>query len=293
MLGVRGAVIITHGRAKRRMIGFACEVAATTARTGVPAPDRRGARDECPSDSRGVSQFAPSRNPGGIVSGPELTVGRGVIAELVRLAAFEVPGVARVGRGGAAWRRLLGGPPVSVQVRNDRVLVRLWVVARPGQALGTPGRPGPVGRRGDRGAAARARSRSGHRPGRWRRGLTGSAAGGPAAGSPWRPCSRRTSASARRTRSWSATWPRRNATITRPRWPASSSPRRCATATPSMPRSPGAHPNTRSPGWPGWTGRCSVPPYPRCYTRPRRPGWRSPSGSSWHGPTVETRCDAS
>jgi glycerol-3-phosphate acyltransferase PlsX len=37
LLGVRGAVIITHGRAKRRMIGFACEVAAETARTGVPA----------------------------------------------------------------------------------------------------------------------------------------------------------------------------------------------------------------------------------------------------------------
>ena len=70
------------------------------------------------------------------MSGPELTVGRGVIAELVRLAAFEVPGVARVGRGGAAWRRLLSGPAVSVQVRNDRVSVRLWVVARPGQAIG-------------------------------------------------------------------------------------------------------------------------------------------------------------
>ena len=37
LLGVRGSVIITHGRAKRRMIGFACEVAATTARTRVPA----------------------------------------------------------------------------------------------------------------------------------------------------------------------------------------------------------------------------------------------------------------
>jgi uncharacterized alkaline shock family protein YloU len=31
---------------------------------------------------------------------------------------------------------LLGGPAVSVQVRNDRVQVRLWLVARPGQALG-------------------------------------------------------------------------------------------------------------------------------------------------------------
>jgi glycerol-3-phosphate acyltransferase PlsX len=37
LLGVKGTVIITHGRAKRRMIGFACEVAATTARTRVPA----------------------------------------------------------------------------------------------------------------------------------------------------------------------------------------------------------------------------------------------------------------
>jgi uncharacterized alkaline shock family protein YloU len=69
------------------------------------------------------------------MSGPELTVGRGVIKELVRLAAFEVPGVARVGRGGPAWRRFLGGPAVSVQVRNDRVSVRMWIVARPGQAL--------------------------------------------------------------------------------------------------------------------------------------------------------------
>jgi Fatty acid/phospholipid biosynthesis enzyme len=37
LLGVKGTVIITHGRASRRMISFACEVAATTARTRVPA----------------------------------------------------------------------------------------------------------------------------------------------------------------------------------------------------------------------------------------------------------------
>ena len=37
LLGVRGTVIITHGRARRRMVGYACEVAAKTARTGVPA----------------------------------------------------------------------------------------------------------------------------------------------------------------------------------------------------------------------------------------------------------------
>jgi uncharacterized alkaline shock family protein YloU len=70
------------------------------------------------------------------VNGPELTVGKGVIAELVRLAAFEVPGVARVGRGGAAWRRFVGGRAVSVRIRDERVSVRIWVVARPGQPLG-------------------------------------------------------------------------------------------------------------------------------------------------------------
>lgn len=70
------------------------------------------------------------------MSGPELTIGQGVVAQLVRLAAFEVPGVARVGYGGPAWRGWLAGPAVSVRVRDDRVLVRLRIVARPGQALG-------------------------------------------------------------------------------------------------------------------------------------------------------------
>ena len=36
LLGVKGTVIITHGSAKRRMIVFACEVAAKTARARVP-----------------------------------------------------------------------------------------------------------------------------------------------------------------------------------------------------------------------------------------------------------------
>jgi uncharacterized alkaline shock family protein YloU len=70
------------------------------------------------------------------MSGPELTVGRGVIAELVRLAAFEVPGVARVGHGGPPWRGWLLGRAVSVRVRDERVLVRLRIVARPGHPLG-------------------------------------------------------------------------------------------------------------------------------------------------------------
>lgn len=70
------------------------------------------------------------------MSGHELTVGTGVISQLVRLAALEVPGVARVGRGGGAWRQVLGGRAVSVRITDGRVIVRVWVVARPGQALG-------------------------------------------------------------------------------------------------------------------------------------------------------------
>jgi glycerol-3-phosphate acyltransferase PlsX len=36
LLGVKGTVIITHGRARRRMVRFALDVAARTARTRVP-----------------------------------------------------------------------------------------------------------------------------------------------------------------------------------------------------------------------------------------------------------------
>jgi uncharacterized alkaline shock family protein YloU len=68
------------------------------------------------------------------VTGPILTVEKGVITEMVRLAAFEVPGVARVGRGGPAWRAL-SGPAVRARLHRDKVEVRLWIVARPGQPL--------------------------------------------------------------------------------------------------------------------------------------------------------------
>lgn len=68
------------------------------------------------------------------MTGPILTVEKGVITEMVRLAAFEVPGVARVGRGGARWRALLG-PAVRARLHKDKVEVRLWIVARPGQPL--------------------------------------------------------------------------------------------------------------------------------------------------------------
>jgi len=68
------------------------------------------------------------------VSGPILTVSQGVITEMVRLAAFEVPGVARVGRGGPPWHALRG-PAVRARLHRDRVEVRIWIVARPGQPL--------------------------------------------------------------------------------------------------------------------------------------------------------------
>ena len=64
-----------------------------------------------------------------------LTVGPGVIRETVRLAALEVPGVLRVGRGGPRWRDALAGSPVRVRVKDGRVHVTVWLVARPRQKL--------------------------------------------------------------------------------------------------------------------------------------------------------------
>jgi uncharacterized alkaline shock family protein YloU len=73
------------------------------------------------------------------VSGPELTVGKDVMREMVRLAAFEVPGVLRVGRGGPAWRSWFAGPSVVVRTADDGgtdgVRVGVTIVARPGHAL--------------------------------------------------------------------------------------------------------------------------------------------------------------
>jgi uncharacterized alkaline shock family protein YloU len=74
------------------------------------------------------------------MSGPALSVGRGVIVEMIRLAAFEVPGVMRVARGGPAWRAVFRGAPVAVRVRGEQVDVRLWIVARPGADLSVVGR---------------------------------------------------------------------------------------------------------------------------------------------------------
>ena len=69
------------------------------------------------------------------MSGPDLTVARRVVVEMVRLAAIEVPGVLRVGRGARGWAAPLGRSPVRLRIRDGEVEARIWLVARPGQAL--------------------------------------------------------------------------------------------------------------------------------------------------------------
>ena len=66
---------------------------------------------------------------------PDLSVGRAVVEQVIRFAAMEVPGVVRVDRSGAPWRRILGTSPIGVRVQDRRVSVRLAIVARPGQPL--------------------------------------------------------------------------------------------------------------------------------------------------------------
>jgi uncharacterized alkaline shock family protein YloU len=69
----------------------------------------------------------------------DLSVGRSVIIEVARLAALEVPDVLRVARRGPPWRAALAGPPISVRVRPDGVVVRLRIIARPGADLAATG----------------------------------------------------------------------------------------------------------------------------------------------------------
>lgn len=74
------------------------------------------------------------------MSGPVLSVGRGVIVEMARLAALEVPGILRVGRAGSTWRAWFRGAPVVVRTHGEQVDIRVWVVARPGVDLAAVGR---------------------------------------------------------------------------------------------------------------------------------------------------------
>ncbi len=66
-----------------------------------------------------------------------LTVRRRVIGAMARAAVEEVPGVVRVGRGGPAFWAWLSGPAVTARLRDGRVYVRLFLVARSGESLAT------------------------------------------------------------------------------------------------------------------------------------------------------------
>jgi glycerol-3-phosphate acyltransferase PlsX len=62
LLGVRGTVLITHGRAKRRMIGYAVGVAAVAARAHIPERIEAALlRDEAALDAAGAT--VPSGQP--------------------------------------------------------------------------------------------------------------------------------------------------------------------------------------------------------------------------------------
>ncbi len=70
----------------------------------------------------------------------ELSVGRGVILEVARLAALEIPEVLGVARRGPPWRAALAGPPIMVRVREEGVELELRIIARPGANLAVAGR---------------------------------------------------------------------------------------------------------------------------------------------------------
>lgn len=90
----------------------------------------------------------------------ELTVGRGVIIEVARLAAQEIPEVLQVARRGPPLRAALAGPPIMVRVRKEGVELELRIIARPGADLVQAGRQvrNAVGRAVERLLGLRVRS---------------------------------------------------------------------------------------------------------------------------------------
>lgn len=90
--------------------------------------------DDMPDDPADAAGNAP------VDVTADLSVGRDVIVEVVRLAALEVPDVLRVARRGPRWRAALAGSPIMVRVRPEGVVVRLRIIARPGADLAETGR---------------------------------------------------------------------------------------------------------------------------------------------------------
>jgi uncharacterized alkaline shock family protein YloU len=100
--------------------------------TESPAPGRTDEVDALLVDEAPLG--LPSETP------VELSVGRGVIVEVARLAAQEIPEVLQVARRGPPWRAALAGPPIVVRVRPEGVELELRIIARPGADLVLAGR---------------------------------------------------------------------------------------------------------------------------------------------------------
>lgn len=79
---------------------------------------------------------APGTGGAGLQPGPpQLTIRRRAIGAMARAAVERQPGIVRVGRGGPALWAWLAGPAVTARLRDGRVHVRLFVVARGGEPL--------------------------------------------------------------------------------------------------------------------------------------------------------------
>jgi uncharacterized alkaline shock family protein YloU len=100
--------------------------------TGTPTPIAADDTDALVVDEAPVGP--PAAEP------VELTVGRGVIVEVARLAAQEVPEVLQVARRGPSGRAAMAGPPIMVRVRKEGVELELRIIARPGSDLVHAGR---------------------------------------------------------------------------------------------------------------------------------------------------------
>ena len=310
LLGVKGTVIITHGRARRRMIGVRRRRRGDDGPDPRPGADRRGAppargAEPAAAGSRRTTAGRPRRrwSPPRERPRPDRRQGRrstrwsGSPRSRSR-ASPASPAAARPGARSSPGRAVVDqhSPATASASGLDRRPARPG--ARPARRArsGRPSAPPSSGCS----ASGSSRSRSRSMASGADRAASRASAGRYGPRLPDRPAprprarsSRPTSASAPPTRSSSATSPRPRATRGPPTLARQlvgggrRAPRHDRRQI--IERSP---PSIRSSRWPEWTARCSVAPSVRCYTRRRRPGWRSPSGSSWHGPTVETRCGA-
>ena len=146
LLGVKGTVLITHGRAKRRMIGYAVARRRAAARAGPGARSpmrcarsRAPARRRCRRTLRSTTPVADARRArtcrcrGLVVTGPRLAVGAGASSR--RWSAWprwRCPACCASAAAGRAWRRWLGGRAVRRPDRDGGVSTcRLAIIARP------------------------------------------------------------------------------------------------------------------------------------------------------------------